>query len=699
MKKNVIGFFELLTLSALMFAPMTLLLVDHQLLFPFITSKNFPWRLAIEIALVGWASLALLDARYRVNLRHPLFVSFSLFMLAMALANLLGLDPFRSFWSNAERMDGYIGLLHMYAFFLSAWGFFRVQDKDSSIVPSLVWGGLVVVIVAMSYETAFTQTVGEHAPLVLLLVLILMGLIMVPTFIKPSTTKTFLHGLLALGVMLGAMALFQDKERADSVLGNPIYLASFASFAVFISGYFLLHKDRLFGIRGVRELLYGSLIVFYILIIFETATRGAVLGLVFGGFTTMVLIALLARDPSELVWRRIAITCTALLVTITSLFFGFKEEIAQSTILPQGHLLQRAAEFSLEDTTTKHRLSNWGQAIDGWQERPLLGWGQENYIHVFSQYYRPNELYDAEHWFDRTHNMFLDWLVFGGVLGLGTFLLLLGTMVWIIWQKTVHLPVLGKSILTGIVVAYVAQNFVAFDALATGIWITTIMIVIALCYEPPQKGKLIMIRDEVAVFAIAGLCVAMTVWMSYSVWQPKQSVHSFMALLRGTIVETVPGVGTTQRPLTNAERLDYMNHVLEHENLFTQEYLEQLLNRPHVYLHETIDQDTQTLLIKQLTQTVETTIEENPHITRLPLFYGGFLQNGGQYEEAQKYLEHALETSPNKIQILWLLGQNAAHRGDSEAALRYMKQAAEVAPQYELAQTAYDRVKKQYGIE
>jgi O-antigen ligase len=50
----------------------------------------------------------------------------------------------------------------------------------------------------------------------------------------------------------------------------------------------------------------------------------------------------------------------------------------------------------------------------GFKEKPVFGWGQENFNYVFNKYYNP-AMFDQEQWFDRAHNEFLDWLIAGGL--------------------------------------------------------------------------------------------------------------------------------------------------------------------------------------------------------------------------------------------------------------------------------------------
>ncbi len=691
MKKTIISIFEIVTLLALLFAPLSLLFVDNNLLFPYITSKNFAWRLVIEIALVSWASLALLDARYRINLKNPLVLSFAGFVAVMGLANLFGFDPYASFWSNAERMDGYVGLLHMFAFFIALLGFSKAQKEETQMY-NLITAGLFTVTIGSIYSSVISRTmsatgtadgssIGFFMLAVFLMVLVHMG-----AWEKPNMMKTFLHNLLGIGVLLGVMAFLQDKTRADAVLGNPIYLASYASFCVFVSAYYMTLQEKLFAKKYLRECLYGGAILFFVLIIFETATRGAVLGLFFGGLVTSILLAITARDSQDRKWRILGFV-TAVVFTCSILgFFVFKDTIAESENLKKYSLIARAANFDLEDKTTKHRISNWEMALEGISERPVLGWGQESYVHIFSKYYRADELYDAEQWFDRTHNMFLDWLLFGGLLGLGSFLLLLGMGIYIVWRRTGE--VLGnvqKSVLTGIIVAYMAQNFVAFDALATGLCITVVLGFIAYKHVDVPVKQTLFIKDSIAFVVIATMFIILLFWLPISYYQPRALIGDFIDLLR----PAPTGMSITE---ATEQRLDVLSGQLQKNNFVTQEVIEQLLNRPELFIREGVNPEVQQNFIATLIVETDQLLKERPHLTRVHLFFASFLTKLGMHEKAELHLKTALSQSPEKINIIWQLSQNAQVQGRTDEVLPYLKTAAELAPDYKRAQQVYNQM-------
>ena len=84
--------------------PFLPLYVASSMLFPFITGKNFAFRIIIEIIFAFWAGLAVARSEYRPRLT-PLFKIITAFTAIVFLADLLSPHPYRSFFSNYERME------------------------------------------------------------------------------------------------------------------------------------------------------------------------------------------------------------------------------------------------------------------------------------------------------------------------------------------------------------------------------------------------------------------------------------------------------------------------------------------------------------------------------------------------------------------------------------------------------------------
>ena len=125
----------------------------------------------------------------------------------------------------------------------------------------------------------------------------------------------------------------------------------------------------------------------------------------------------------------------------------------------------------------------WGMAWSGVKERPLLGWGQSNFNYIFNEQYDPF-LYGQEQWFDRVHNIFLDWLVTGGFLGLIAYLSIFVACVYYLIIVPLRRPedqtftTLERGVILGILAGYMTHNLVVFDNIISYIFFAVILALI-----------------------------------------------------------------------------------------------------------------------------------------------------------------------------------------------------------------------------
>ena len=142
--------------------------------------------------------------------------------------------------------------------------------------------------------------------------------------------------------------------------------------------------------------------------------------------------------------------------------------VKDESFVQENSALSRIANIDLSrDLVTRSTI--WGMALEGVKERPLLGWGQSNFNFVFNEQYEPS-LYAQESWFDRSHNIVLDWLVTGGVLGLiAYFSIFFAGLYYLVvlpfLKKEEELPfnVLERGVLIGLFAGYLIHNAVVFD--------------------------------------------------------------------------------------------------------------------------------------------------------------------------------------------------------------------------------------------
>ena len=312
-------------LGALFLIPLAPLIVANSYFFPFITGKAFFLRILIEIVLAAWMVLAFLDKEYRP--RFSLIGAAVIgFVAWMFVADVFAPNALKAFWSNFERMEGWVLLIHLLGFFFAASAVLRVEKKWRAwFLTSLV----VSVIISI-------------------------------------------HALMQLA---GTASIHQGTVRVDASLGNSAYLAIYLLFSVFIALWLALTSNHAF--------MKWSLIALAVLeavLIFFTETRGTIIGLVLALALAALLTALTAGKH---VSRAAAGAFVLILVLIGSFYLGRNSDVVQNN-----RVLQRVASISLADGQT--RFTIWNMAWKGVLERPLTGWGQEGFNYVFNKYYDPS---------------------------------------------------------------------------------------------------------------------------------------------------------------------------------------------------------------------------------------------------------------------------------------------------------------------
>lgn len=124
------------------------------------------------------------------------------------------------------------------------------------------------------------------------------------------------------------------------------------------------------------------------------------------------------------------------------------------------------------EESTAARVIVWESGLTAWAERPLLGWGPENY-HIAHQRHFDNRLYDqaniGEVWFDRAHNVVVDTLVSVGIVGV-----LFVVLVVVLFMRAVYrgkqVGIIGTSeatLLYIVPIAHILQLQTSFDTIVT----------------------------------------------------------------------------------------------------------------------------------------------------------------------------------------------------------------------------------------
>jgi tetratricopeptide (TPR) repeat protein len=607
-------------LAGVFLLPFLPFIVANSMFFPFITGKNFLFRIIVEIIFGAWILLALFDTRFRPTFSWILCAIF-LFVASIGVADLFGENVFKSFWSNFERMEGWITLLHLLMYFVVA---------GSVLTTARLWGWLAHTSVGVSV----------------------------------------LICLYGIGQFVGVFDVHQSDVRLDATIGNSAYLAIYLVFHIFITLILMFRWKGGLGSGGWVRYLYLIPVLLQIFILYHTATRGAILGFVGGLLLTALLIAVFERGYTKL--RRVAF---ALLISIVVLIGGFFL-VKEMSWVSESPVLSRFANISITDPTVLSRFTIWNMALEGFQERPILGFGQENFNLVFNEYYKP-ELYDHEQWFDRVHNIILDWLIAGGIVGLLTYLFIPLTFLYYLWRRAsrIYFATVERSLWTGLLAAYFFHNLFVFDNILSYLLFFSILAYVhALVGKSLSETHYVQMSPGVIRIAIPFTAMAVGIAMYFFVWQ---GVATSQALINGL---------RTQDPNI---RLEYLREAGSYNTLGRQEAAEQVLQVALSYAQQEIPAEVRRDMFFLAEEEMRAEIEKSPRDARLRLFLGALYNQYGVLEEAQEQFRIAQELSPNKQSIIIQRANSLFNAGDYAGAQALFREAHELDPSFDEPRILY----------
>lgn len=596
----------------------TPLIISSSLFFPYITGKAFFFRIIVEIIFALWLLLVWHEPTYRPK-RSWIMWSVVALMVVSTLATILGANPYRSFWSNFERMGGLVSYLHLLAYFLVISSVFHIKR---------IWHWFFRTSVAVSMLVAG-------------------------------------YGLTQLGT-----------ARLDATLGNATYLAVYMLFHIFLTLVLMRIDWKLVWPRY----LYSVVALVQLLILYRTATRGAILGLL-AGVGVMALCLLIKR------WRepRVRKLGLGLLFALVLLVVGFWS-VRDAAFIKNSSVLSRFANISLQDGTTESRLTIWQMSLRGFAERPLLGWGPENFELVFSKHFEP-KLWRQEPWFDRSHNIFLDWLIDAGALGLIAYLSLFISALYYLWRSREQ-DLLIKSLFTGLLAAYTVNNIFVFDNL-----VSYLLFFSLLAYFHRQALSEGETRN---VLTRAGTSLTPTFWtisatLAIALGVVVYCVNIKPLIVANRIVQALSPMSPNVLPDTVvSERLDKFRQIFDAQTFGSRESSEQLANQAtQIITSPAVSDDLKQEVVSLAIAELEREVSIAPESARTRLILGVTYLGLGRISEALETLTIARELAPRKQATIFQSASAHLASGDQVTALALAKEAFELDENYPEARKFY----------
>lgn len=587
--------------GALFLIPFLPLYVANGMFFPFITGKGFAFRILVEIAAVAWGVLVLLDAKYRPRQSWVLFLYVGL-VAWMFIADFFAVNPHKSFWSNYERMDGWVTMIHVFVLFVVSGSFLSVHKKWQSWWMTFLAGSALVC-----------------------------G-----------------YGLLQI---LGVLQTHQG-QRIDATFGNAAYLPAYLLFGISIALWqAYLHKGWM---RTALMVLAGV----QVFILLFSATRGALFGLIGATILVSLIHAWRFREA-----RKISLSIIGVIAFVAVSFFLIKD----SPLVKENQTLSRLSSVYALSQELGVRFQIWNIGLEGAVDRPLTGYGHEGFIYPFNTHYKPS-LFAQEQWFDRAHNIYIDWLVAGGVPALLLFLaLMLYTAYMLSRKEFTHVE---RMAIFGAFVAYGIQGIVVFDNLFTYVPLAMLLAYVHAKIATPFP-KLEHARAVPVAYApiLAAGALAVLFGVVWAVNVP--GINGSTALIR-SFSETNP-----------ANVISALQQSIQSGTFATQEVREQMIMR----LVSVANQQDMPAEVKQAFASLALSemgkeIESVPHDARLRLQYATGFRAVGDVPSALREIDTALSQSPQKQTILIEKGGTLMQAGQLLDAREAFKQAYQLDPSF-----------------
>jgi|Deesub1362A_J573_1020465.scaffolds.fasta_scaffold01479_11 putative inorganic carbon (HCO3(-)) transporter len=494
--------------------PFIPIIVTPELIFPYISGKNFAFRIIVEFSFTMYIPLAICYKRYRPTIT-PLLISILLFTLIVGIADLQGVNPYKSFWSNYERMEGYITILHLALLFLLLRTFFRTHRDWKILLNLLVINGVVVCIYAIINPIPMRIT---------------------------GFTEPF-------------------RGRLYGTLGNPPFLASYLTLTVFLTsllGY--ITKRFLF------KCLYILAIILNLVVIYLTASRAATVALSSG--MMVFFIAWLSSTKNELKKRLLIMGLLVTILIIVLILINKK-----GGFLNESMLYQRFANIT-SDPSVMSRLETWEMAWNGFKTRPVLGWGQENFICIYTVNKLPLTSV-AYKFMDRAHNIIIDWIINVGIVGFASLLIVFWTSIYGLTKllKKGRIKKCEYLILVTAFLVYFIQNLFIFDTINTYL---ILFILFAYIDNLNSKEVTFLNEDKKRI----GWCITIFI-ISSGIFLLSFYFVNFKPIRQGylyrEIIESYPDKYPTYRPLKND-----LTHALSYQSLADSDIRRQMI---HISTH------------------------------------------------------------------------------------------------------------------
>ena len=471
--------------------------------FPFVVGKALFTYFLTEVAFGLWVLVCLRNPSYAVP-RSWLLAAFAIYTAITLAAALAGVSSQRSIWSTYERMQGFMAVAH---WFVYAWILVSVYRTRADWRAVLNLGLGVGVVLAM---VGLAQSEGiELAPYIqaqrrvysllgnptyvgsyMLICIMVAGAFLAHSYCNPPV-ESVPRPQPRERQQLGGRRRRRARERqALPTLSPPVWAGAWLS-AIGLAGLLavIFGTTLLFWLMvlvllgfGASYYLQGSRrgcwwrvfwmvsIALSLYLIALSGTRGAAVGLIGALALSAFVYALIGKVR---VGRLACAGALAFLLIAPLVVYAARNTPPVEAVRDRSTIVDRLLRIGPDDRSVQGRTSSALTGLRAYADRPILGWGPENYTIAYDRHVSAETASSVSESFDQAHNKLIEELTTKGLLGFASY-----SMIWVLMAAILYLRAKGQMareqpltvLLGGAAAAYFIQNLFLFDTPGTVVW-------------------------------------------------------------------------------------------------------------------------------------------------------------------------------------------------------------------------------------
>jgi len=538
------------------------------------------------------------------------------------LATIFSVDHIFSLWGSPYRGGGFVTFAFYFVFAIMAFILFKKEDWQKALDFSIVTGILVSLVAIIQYYSLFSRV------------------------------------------------FFSNPGRPASTMGNPIILGMYLLLLIFIALVLAIKEAKL-----PKRIFYFLSALVFLYVILISGSRASYLGLVAGG------LFFLLRYPKKILKLKIGVIVCLILGALAIFYINSNSNLPN--FLEDNKVFQTVqSRLSLKLVFSDPRFYAWTK-IDSkiLAEKPILGYGPENFSVGFDKYYDPSIPYlsqDWGNWWDRAHNVLFDMSAQAGAPAIIAYLALFAVIFWRLHKLKRANENSEKTMMAhGIqatLIAYLVANFFSFDSFSTYI-IFFLLVAYTLhltCStgtviaksEATKQSKNVVWKKIILVFAFCVLIIFL--------WQYNLVPFQINAKIN------------TAEDLSNRKQCAQALSLMD-KNLQSHSFLDSYARMQYVEFTKTCNNyfpENNLAYIKKGLDLIKEAVKIQPLYTRYWILLGNSTSaltkqesdatiKNNMIKEASSYFDKALQLAPKHQEILTGQAQMEMAGGNYKAAQNY----------------------------